>query len=64
MAYEYPWTYNGVIFDSEDIGAYYGFIYRITNLTNGYDYVGRKYFKTIKKKTTTKRQEEQTSRNN
>ena len=50
MAYEYPWTYNGVIFDSEDIGAYYGFIYRITNLTNGYDYVGRKYFKTIKKR--------------
>ena len=50
MTYEYPWTYNGVIFDSEDIGAYYGFIYRITNLTNGYDYVGRKYFKTIKKR--------------
>lgn len=50
MTYEYPWTYNGVIFNSEDIGAYYGFIYRITNLTNGYDYVGRKYFKTIKKR--------------
>jgi hypothetical protein len=50
MTYEYPWTYNGVIFDSEDIGAYYGFIYRITNLTNGHDYVGRKYFKTIKKR--------------
>ena len=50
MTYEYPWTYNDKIFDSGDIGEYYGFIYRITNLTNGYDYVGRKYFKTIKKR--------------
>ena len=50
MAYEYPWTYNGVIFDSEDIQTYYGFIYRITNTTNGHDYIGRKYFTTIKKR--------------
>jgi hypothetical protein len=50
MTYDNPWTYNGVPFESEDINEYYGFIYRITNTTNGYDYVGRKYFKTIKKR--------------
>ena len=50
MSYEYPWTYNGKTFDSEDILDNYGFIYRITNTTNGHDYVGRKYFTTIKKR--------------
>jgi hypothetical protein len=50
MAYDNPWTYNGVPFESENINEYYGFIYRITNTVNGYDYVGRKYFKTIKKR--------------
>jgi hypothetical protein len=50
MSYEYPWTYNGVPFESEDILDNYGFIYRITNTANGYDYVGRKYFTTIKKR--------------
>ena len=50
MSYEYPWTYNGKLFDSEDIQDNYGFIYRITNITNGHDYVGRKYFTTIKKR--------------
>ena len=50
MTYEFPWIYNGTTFDSGDIGEYYGFIYRITNITNGHDYVGRKYFKTIKKR--------------
>ena len=50
MAYDNPWTYNGVPFESEDINTYYGFIYRITNTVNGHDYVGRKYFKTIKKR--------------
>jgi hypothetical protein len=50
MSYEYPWTYLGVPFESEDINEYYGFIYRITNTVNGHDYVGRKYFKTIKKR--------------
>ena len=50
MAYDNPWTYNGVPFESEDINEYYGFIYRITNTVNGHDYVGRKYFKTIKKR--------------
>ena len=50
MSYEYPWTYNGVPFESEDILDNYGFIYRITNTTNGHDYIGRKYFTTIKKR--------------
>jgi hypothetical protein len=50
MAYDNPWTYNGVPFESKDINDYYGFIYRITNTVNGHDYVGRKYFKTIKKR--------------
>ena len=50
MSYEYPWTYNGNVFDSEDILDNYGFIYRITNTINGHDYVGRKYFTTIKKR--------------
>ena len=50
MSYEYPWRYNGNIFDSEDIQDNYGFIYRITNTTNGHDYVGRKYFTTVKKR--------------
>lgn len=50
MSYEYPWLYNGKPFDSEDIQDNYGFIYRITNTENGHDYVGRKYFTTIKKR--------------
>ena len=50
MAYDNPWTYLGKAFESEDISEYYGFIYRITNTVNGFDYVGRKYFKTIKKR--------------
>lgn len=36
--------YQDQIFDSEDIGDNYGFVYRIINTTNGHDYVGRKYF--------------------
>ena len=50
MSYEYPWTYLGKTFESEDILDNYGFIYRITNTTNGHDYIGRKYFTTIKKR--------------
>ena len=50
MSYDYPWTYLGKTFESEDIANYYGFIYRITNTTNGHDYIGRKYFTTIKKR--------------
>ena len=43
------WTHNERQFTSDDIGDFYGFVYRITNLVSGYDYVGRKYFRTIRK---------------
>ena len=42
--YENPWIYKGNPFTSDDIGDYYGFVYRITNTTNGKSYIGRKYF--------------------
>ena len=47
--YENPWTYNGTPFCSEDIGDYYGFVYRITNLVSGRCYIGRKYFWSLRK---------------
>ena len=31
--YENPWIYEGRPFTSDDIGDYYGFVYRITNTT-------------------------------
>ena len=43
------WTHNGRQFTSDDIGDFYGFVYRITNLLNGHDYIGRKYFHAIRK---------------
>ena len=43
------WTLNGREFTSDDIGDFYGFVYRITNLVNGHDYIGRKYFNTVRK---------------
>ena len=42
--YENPWIYEGSPFTSDDIGDYYGFVYRITNTTNEKSYIGRKYF--------------------
>ena len=33
--YENPWIYEGRPFTSDDIGDYYGFVYRITNTTTG-----------------------------
>ena len=44
MSYENPWQYNGNLFDTCDIGDNFGFVYRITNLTTGREYLGRKYF--------------------
>ena len=42
--YENPWIYKGAPFTSDDIGDYYGFVYRITNTTTQKSYIGRKYF--------------------
>ncbi len=42
--YENPWTYQGTTFTSDDINDFFGYIYRITNLQNGRQYIGRKYF--------------------
>ena len=42
--YENPWFYNGKPFTSDDIGEYFGFVYLITNNSNGRRYIGRKYF--------------------
>ena len=33
-----------VVFLSEDIEIIYGFVYKITNILNGREYIGRKYF--------------------
>ena len=41
--YENPWFYNGKPFTSDDIGEYFGFVYLITNNSNGRRYIGRKY---------------------
>ena len=42
--YENPWTYQGTTFTSADINNFFGFVYRITNLQTGRQYLGRKYF--------------------
>ena len=42
--YENPWLYKGTAFTSADIGDKFGYVYRITNLQTGKQYIGRKYF--------------------
>ena len=42
--YTNPWIFKGSVFDSDDIGDHYGFVYRITNTNTGKSYIGRKYF--------------------
>jgi len=42
--YENPWHYKGTAFTSDDIGSFFGYVYRITNIQNGRQYIGRKYF--------------------
>ena len=42
--YENPWLYEGKPFTSDDIGEFFGFVYRNTNLQSGKQYIGRKYF--------------------
>ena len=43
-SYENAWTYQGSTFSSDDINSFFGFVYRITNLQTGKQYIGRKYF--------------------
>ena len=50
MSYENPWLYDGKIFESEDINDYFGFCYILTDLENDKQYIGRKYFYSIRKK--------------
>ena len=47
--YENPWVYNNTTFTSDDIGDFFGFVYRITNLQSGKQYIGRKYFYQFRK---------------
>ena len=42
--YENPWYYQGTAFTSDDINDFFGFVYRITNIQSGKQYIGRKYF--------------------
>ena len=42
--YENPWLYQGEPFTTDDIGDLFGFVYRITNISTGKQYIGRKYF--------------------
>ena len=50
MSYENPWLYDGKVFESEDIKDYFGFCYILIDLENGMNYIGRKYFYSIRKK--------------
>ena len=47
--YENAWTYQGTTFTSDDINDFFGFVYRITNLESGKQYIGRKYFTSRRK---------------
>ena len=44
LDYENPWLYKGTAFTSDDINGQFGFVYRITNIQTGKQYIGRKYF--------------------
>lgn len=47
--YDNPWLYEGNPFLSDDIGDYIGFVYCITDLSNGKKYIGKKTFKSRRK---------------
>jgi len=44
------WQYNDKDFTEDLIGDNYGFVYQITNLTNGRKYIGKKFFYSAKTK--------------
>ncbi len=47
--YENPWIFKNTAFTTNDIGDFFGFVYRITNLQSGKQYIGRKYFTSSRK---------------
>ena len=49
------WKYNNTDFTEEMIGENYGFVYKITNLTNGKKYIGKKFFYSTKTKQVNKK---------
>ena len=61
MSYDNEWRYNERIFDSNDIGEYFGFVYLITNKSNQRQYIGRKYFWSFRKPPGKKRKVKQES---
>ena len=38
------WLYNEKDFTEDSIGENYGFVYRITNMVDGKQYIGKKFF--------------------
>ena len=59
--YDNPWYFEGTPFLSENIDDNFGFVYLITNLTNGRKYIGRKYFWSFRKPPAKKRKVKQES---
>jgi len=59
--YENPWTYLERPFTSDDILDNFGFVYHITNNSNGRSYIGRKYFWSFRKPPGKKRKVKQES---
>ena len=61
MSYDNEWRYNERVFDSDDIGEQFGFVYCITNKSNQRQYIGRKYFWSFRKPPGKKRKVKQES---
>ena len=61
MSYENPWLYLERVFDSDDVGDNFGFVYLITNKSNQRQYIGRKYFWSFRKPPGKKRKVKQES---
>ena len=61
MSYENPWIYLERVFDSDDVGDNFGFVYLITNKSNQRQYIGRKYFWSFRKPPGKKRKVKQES---